>query len=137
MDLYRNNQSIDSAVVGGASLDTGINQLTESDFINADIIGYPIDKESKNHFYSKLATIPEDAQPQVIRNYILIATSPPDPNIRLTPLALANLSMIKAEKRYNKREWKQAQNHGVSCIKKSDADNQSENTPLNHTGQRL
>ena len=104
MDLHRNHQSIDSAIVGGASLDTEIKQLTDSDFINAEIIGYPIDEESKNHFYSKLATIPTDAQPQVIRNYILIATSPPDPNIRLTPLAQANLSMIKAEKRYNKRE---------------------------------
>ncbi len=101
MELYRNNQDIDSAVVGGASLDTEINQLADSDFINAGVIGYPIDEESKNHFYSKLATIPPDAQQQVIHNYILIATSPPDPDTRLTPLALANLSMIQAEKKYN------------------------------------
>ncbi len=102
--LYQDDQSIEPMAIGGASLDNDISQLIAANYINPDVIGYPIDEESQNHFYTKLANIPTKIQPKIIKNYILIATSPPDPNIRLTPLALANLSMIKAEKKYNKRE---------------------------------
>lgn len=104
IDLYKEDQSIHPSVIGRSSLDNDIEQLIQSDFINEKVIGYLIDPDSKQHFYSKLANIPKKSQQKVIRNYILIAKSPPDPKSRLSPLALANISMINAEERYNQRE---------------------------------
>jgi hypothetical protein len=104
MEIYRDNQTVDSTVFGGASLDADINKLADSDFINEDVIGYKLDVESKNHFYEKLAKVPENDQKKVIENYILIATSPAPESSRFTPQALANLSMIKEAKKYELRE---------------------------------